>query len=77
MATIQQNSRRLDKVAFNFAVSLVRGAKDTKLVVDNGGYISIMNMSPCQLGLSVADWIRSNPNDVDWLKRFLENETAD
>lgn len=75
MATIHENNKRIDKVGMEIADALVTGS-GVELIVENS-HISIMNITPCQIGLSIAYWMHSNPDDADWLKRFIINECAD
>lgn len=53
--------------------------KHADVVINEDGRINIIGLSHWTLGLAFAEWVHIRPDyfDVDWLGRFLFNETAD
>lgn len=76
MATVNENNERLYDVAYKIAEDLGRNAE---VVVNEDGRIDIIGLSPATLGLAFGDWVHIRPDhfDVDWLGRFMFDETAD
>lgn len=76
MATVQENNNRLYDVACKIVEDL---GKHADVVINEDGRINIIGLSHWTLGLAFAEWVHIRPDyfDVDWLGRFLFNETAD
>lgn len=74
MATTHENNKRINNLGHKMALDL---AQDAKVTIDNDR-IDIIGISPVTLALSVGYWLEhSNDYDIDWLVRFMTNETAD
>ena len=76
MATVRKNNKRFDNVVRNIVEDLSRSAN---VVIKENGRIDIIDMHPETLGLALGYWVHIEPErfDIDWLGRFMRDETAD